>query len=186
MKNTIFNFVKKNLSNILFGILIVLLIYPTSRVVFLRLLSFSPSVEKIDNRVTIQSYNWNLQGVNVPDYDFNESKGKVVLINFWATWCTPCVAEMPSLEELYKDYGDKVKFVLVTSDIPETVLPFMKNKGFTLPIYNQLSNNPKEFNTSTIPRTFLLNKKGQIVIDASRADWNTSKTRKLIDELLME
>ena len=179
-------FIKKHYSNILYGIVVVLLLYPKTRVYFLQFLSFSPSVENVENRVKLENYTWNLQGVNTTDYNFEQAKGKVVLINFWATWCTPCVAEMPSIQSLYEDYGDKVDFILVTQEEAKIVTPFMKDKGFTLPIYNALSKNPKAFETNSIPRTFLINKKGEIVIDAARADWDTKKIRKLLDGLLKE
>ncbi len=180
------DFFKKHYSNILFGIVIVLMLYPPTRVKILRLISFSPSVENVANRVQLTNYNWNLQGVNTADYDFNQAKGKVVLVNFWATSCMPCVAEMPSIEDLYQDYGDKVTFILVTRESKDNITPFMAARGFTLPIYNSASTTPTEFDTNTIPRTFLLNKKGEIVIDAGRADWNTNKIRAYIDELLAE
>ena len=180
------NFLKKHYSNILFGIAVVLMLYPPTRVKILRLISFSPSVENVENRVKLATYNWNLQGVNTADYDFNQAKGKVVLVNFWATSCMPCVAEMPSIEDLYKDYADKVDFILVTREPKDKIMPFMAARGFTLPIYNSVSTVPTEFETNTIPRTFVLNKKGEIVIDTGRADWNTIKIRAYIDELLLE
>ncbi len=177
---------KKSISNILFVIVIALLLYPKSKTWILRQISFSPGIENVENRVKVSSYNWALQGLNTENYDFNQAKDKVVIINFWATWCVPCIAEMPSLQELYDDYGDKVVFLLVTSDSNEKVAPFLRERGFSMPIYNQVSNAPKEFFTKTIPKTFLIDKKGQIVIEASRADWNTKKVRKLLDALLVE
>ena len=180
------DFLKKHYSNILFGFAIVLLLHPTSKAYILRLISFSPSIESKENRVQISTYHWNLHGLNTEDYDFNQAKGKVVIINFWATWCVPCVAEMPSLQELHEDYGDKVVFILVTSDESAKVDPFLQENGFTLPIYNQTTQAPKEFYTQTIPKTFMLNKKGEIVVEAGRADWNSSKIRKQIDQLLAE
>ncbi len=179
--------ITKNLvSNILFGIVILLMIVPTSRAWILRQLSFSPGIEKIENRVQLQSYDWALKGLNTEDLDFNQEKGKVVIVNFWATWCTPCVAEMPSIQELYADYGDKVDFILVTSDAKQKVLPFLEKHKFTLPIYNQITQAPKEFYTETIPKSFLLDKKGNIVVNSGRADWNAKKIRRVIDKLLKE
>jgi thiol-disulfide isomerase/thioredoxin len=177
-------FIKKHYSNILFGLLVVLLIYPPTRVQFLRLLSFSPSVESVENQVQLEHYNWSLKGINTADYDFNKAKNKIVIVNFWATWCMPCVAEMPSLEALYKDYGDKVDFILVTTDEVTKITPFMKEKGFTLPIYQQLTKAPSEFETTTIPRTFLIDKQGRIIIDTGRANWNSSSIRRLLDSLI--
>jgi thiol-disulfide isomerase/thioredoxin len=177
---------KDLISNILFGILIVAMIVPASRAWILRQIAFSPSIESVENRVQIKSYDWALQGVNTTNLDFNQEKGKVVIINFWATWCTPCVAEMPSLQELYEDYGNKVSFVLVTTDTKQKVLPFLEKHQFTLPIYNQVSQAPDEFFTETIPKTFLLDKNGKIVVKAGRADWNSKKIRKLLDRLISE
>ena len=179
-------FLKKHLSNILFVILIGLLLYPKSKAWILRQISFSPNIESTKERIKIDTYNWQLQGINTDNYDFNQAQGKVVLVNFWATWCPPCIAEMPSIQALYNDYGDKVDFILVTSDTQDKVLPFMKERAFNMPVYNALSNAPNAFFTKTIPRTFLLDKQGNIVINAARADWNTQKVRKLLDVLLAE
>ena len=177
---------KKLLSNLLFVVLIALLLYPKSKAWILRQISFSPSIEKKADWKPVDTYQWQLQGINTENYDFNTAKGKVVLVNFWATWCPPCIAEMPSIQALYEDYGDKVTFLLVTSDGREKVLPFMEEHQYTLPVYNALSQAPQAFYTKTIPRTFLLDKKGRIVINASRANWNTSKVRALLDKLLAE
>jgi thiol-disulfide isomerase/thioredoxin len=177
---------KKHYSNILFVIAIGLLLHPTSKAWILKMISFSPSIEKVSDRVQIQSYNWHLKGLNTEDFDFNQAKGKLVIVNFWATWCVPCVAEMPSLQALYEDYGDQVVFLLVTSDKLNKVKPFLKEHQFNLPIYNQLSASPKEFETQTIPKTFMINKKGQIVVESGRADWNAKSIRKQIDLLLSE
>lgn len=177
---------KNQISNIIYGLLIALLIIPQTRIYFLKLVSFSPSVKSEEQRTQLTDYNWQLQGMNTADFDFNSAKGKVVLVNFWATWCTPCVAEMPSIQSLYNDYKDKMIFVLVTTDTPDKVSPFMQNKGFDLPVYNSITANPAQLNTNTIPKTFLINKKGEIVVESARADWNTQKIRKTIDQLLSE
>ncbi len=66
-------FNKKLIGNIFYIVLFALLVYPKTRVYFLRMLSFSPSVEKVSERVKLSTYDWQLQGVNVPDLDFNEA-----------------------------------------------------------------------------------------------------------------
>jgi len=179
-------FIKRRYSDILFGILIVLLLIPKTRVYFLRIFSFSPGVESVEQRKQLIDYNWELRGLNTPDYSFEQARGRVVLVNFWATWCMPCVAEMPGLQALYEDYGDKVDFVLLTTDDKAKTLAFLQEHHFSFPVYHAVGGIPQEFHTQTIPRSFLLDKKGYIVIDTGRADWDTAKVRKLLDDLLEE
>lgn len=65
----------------------------------------------------------------------SDLKGKPVLINFWATWCGPCVMEMPAFERLMEDYGDEISLVAVNcGDDAETVKDFVEENGFTFPI----------------------------------------------------
>lgn len=71
---------------------------------------------------------------------FDEAKGKVVVINFWATWCPPCVEEMPELAKFYKDYADRgVTFLSFSADHPttidEAVRPFVQKHKLPFPVY---------------------------------------------------
>lgn len=186
------NFIKKHIWNIIFGLFIAILVFNPfglgldikSKIT--RLLSFSPSVTNEAERKSLSSYNWNIKKNNEAEsIDFNKFKGKVVLVNFWATWCPPCVAEMPSLQNLYNDYGDKIEFVLLANDEKAKVDAFLRKNAYSMPIYFEESNTPDQFKTSSIPATFLIDKKGNIVIDKKgAADWNSRKTREIIDKLL--
>src|SRR5690554_6776339 len=98
-------FLKKNWSNVLFGVLVVLLIIPQTRMpiqVFVqRLIAFSPSEVAVEKRVVLEDYNWDLRKLDGGAANMRESNGKVAIINLWATWCPPYVAEMPSFQKLY-------------------------------------------------------------------------------------
>ncbi len=98
---------KKNWSNILFIIFIILLIVPQTRkplqVGLNRIIAFSPSKISENNRETLEDYNWNLANLEGKAVNFNESIGKVAVVNIWATWCPPCIAEMPSFQKLYDE-----------------------------------------------------------------------------------
>lgn len=184
-------FLKKNWSNILFFAFLALLIIPQTRMpiqVFVqRLISFSPSEKKEENRETLEDYNWNLIQLNAENVNFSRSKGEVTLVNFWATWCPPCVAEMPSFQKLYDDYGDRVDFYFVTSEKPEKVNGFMNKNGYSLPIFLQSFKAPDALESNALPTTYLISKSGAIVIDETgAADWNSKKMRTLLDELLVE
>lgn len=184
-------FLKKNWSNILFGIVVVLMIIPQTRMpiqVFVqRLISFSPSETSEDKREILQDYQWPLQELNADEINFSQSKGKVAIVNIWATWCPPCVAEMPSFQKLYDDYGSNVDFYFVTSEEPEKVQRFLDKHKYTLPTYIQAYDAPEQMRTRVLPTTFVLSKEGEIVInETGTANWNSDKTRNLLDRLLAQ
>ena len=175
---------KKQITNIVFVVLISLLIYPPTKVYFIRLISFAPSIENVENQKTLQNTNWNLKGINTESLHFNSLDNTVVFISFWATWCPPCVAEMPSMKALYQDYKDKVTFLFITDENWSTVSKFYTKNQYDFPTYNQVTNAPKEFESSSIPATFILSKDKKIVIDKKGpANWSSATTRKLLDAL---
>ncbi|MGC1205834.1 MAG: TlpA disulfide reductase family protein [Flavobacteriaceae bacterium] len=177
-------------SNILFLIIIALLLVPQTRQpiqVFLhRVISFvNPVSVNKSSLVKIEDYNWELKNINGNVFNFKETKGKVVLINFWATWCPPCIAEMPSMQLLYADYKDKVEFIFVSNESETVINNFLNKNKYTFEVFNSKSEYPEYFNIKSIPRTFIIDKKGHIVIDKSGAvNWNSDSVRNTIDELL--
>jgi thiol-disulfide isomerase/thioredoxin len=185
---------RKKISNIVFLIFIILILNPGTRSWFatpqawiMRQLAFSPSIENVSDRINVPNYNWNLKGINSEDINFTALKGKVIFVNFWATWCAPCRAEMPMIQSLYTDYKDKIAFILVTSDNEKKVETFLKNNKYNLPMYNMLSREPKQFATRSIPASYLLDKNGNIIISKiGAANWNSDKVRKTLDELIKQ
>ncbi|MCK0125060.1 TlpA family protein disulfide reductase [Gelidibacter sp. F2691] len=181
---------KSQRNNIIFLGIILIMIIPQTRQpiqVFLQkgLAMFSPSIVDEEDRITLTDYNWQLVDENGLRYDFNEAKGKVVFINFWATWCPPCIAEMPSMEKLYQDYKDDVVFLFVSSEQQEVISKFKQKNDYDFLVHASITANPVQLETSAIPRTFVINQQGHILIDKTgAADWNSKKVRALLDELL--
>ena len=152
-----------------------------------KVFAFSPSVTSVEDRKTIADYNWVLEKNNRDRTEFSQFEGKVVLVNFWATWCPPCIAEMPSFQELYKDYKDEVVFLFVSSEDHQTVRGFLDRKNYSLPAYRPLNNAPDPLNGKVLPTTFLIGKNGEIAINkVGAADWNSEAVRSTIDNLLAE
>ena len=179
-------------SNIFFLVVIVLLIIPQTRQpiqVFLNkgLALFSPSIESETNRTSINFEDWQLKDLKGKVINFKDLENKVIFLNFWATWCPPCIAEMDGIQELYNDYKDDAVFLLISSEDISIVQNFIKKKGYSLNSYVPLADYPSNFNIRSIPRTFLINKKGEIVIDKSgAANWNSNKVRTKLEELISQ
>lgn len=180
---------KISIKNIIFIIIIALLIIPQTRqhiqiAIHTITAKFSPSVEK-DDIEQLSSYNWKLQDLEGNNYNLDSAKGKVMFVNIWATWCPPCIAEMSSIQSLYNDYNDKIEFILVSNEDKEVIKNFLKTKNYNLKICTPLTKTPETFNVKSIPRTFILDRSGNIIIDESgAANWNSEKVRNTIDKLL--
>jgi cytochrome c biogenesis protein CcmG/thiol:disulfide interchange protein DsbE len=119
-------------------------------------------------------------------------RGDVVLLNVWATWCQPCVVEMPSIEHLYHDYGPQgLKVIAISIDDPgtdSTIRAFVRDHGLTFDILHDPTGAiEKDYQTTGVPETFVIGKDGVIrkkIIGAS--DWNDQGDRALIAQLLKE
>lgn len=112
----------------------------------------------------------------------DDLKGKVLFINFWATWCPPCIAEMPSIEKLYGNFKgeENVVFILVDADNdPQKAQAFMAKNGWTLPVYFPGGNIPADYYTGTLPTTVIVDKSGSITYkNSGTADYGS---RKMVD-----
>jgi thiol-disulfide isomerase/thioredoxin len=151
-----------------------------------KLISFAPSEVAEEKRFILKDYHWNLIAPENKSVNFQEFQNQVVVVNFWATWCPPCVAEMPEFQALYDDYGTEVVFLFVTNEDATVVNTFMHKKGYTLPVYYSQNAPPSLLQSSAIPATFVIGKSGEIVVDKTgAANWNSESTRALLDRLLL-
>lgn len=175
-------------SNIIFGIVLFLMLYKPTRIWFIRQVSFSPSVEKVEGGARVFDYNWELKGINTSDVNFSEFKGKVIFLNFWATWCPPCIAELPSIQNFYNDFNKEVAFVFVTNENWKEINSFFKKENYQFPVYQSKTSYLEELpSVKSIPRTFVIDKQGNIRVDKSgAANWNSTSFRKEIENMLQE
>lgn len=144
-----------------------------------------PKVIKNKTKLESETYLWKLQNQDGIVFSLNDFKDKVVFINLWATWCPPCIAEMPDLQKLYGDYGDKVEFLFVSNEQTDEVHKFMVKNNYTLPYYKPVTQYPDQLLAKSIPTTYVINKKGEITIyKAGLAKWNSQRIRKVLDVLI--
>ena len=181
---------KSRRNNIIFIIVIGLLIIPKTRQPIQVLLHkglalIIPMTINQNEQFSLESYNWKLKDKNGDIFNFEETKGKVVLVSFWATWCPPCIAEMPSMHKLFNDYNDKIEFVFVSNESSKVINQFLETNKYKFKVYNSVSSYPSVFEVTSIPRTYLISKTGNIIIDKNGvANWNSKMVRNTIDKLL--
>lgn len=113
-------------------------------------------------------------------------RGKAVLVNLWASWCPPCLAEMPGLQALYqKTDTAKVAFVLISLDAnPNKARALLKRKGYTLPVFFPAAPLPAPFDSPSIPSTVILTPSGRLADrHDGMADYDTPEFRAALEKL---
>jgi peroxiredoxin len=119
----------------------------------------------------------------------DQFRGKVVLLNFWATWCGPCRIEMPAMEQLYRSFSRKDFEILAVSTDAQGIAvtrPFQREMGFTFPVLHDADFRiGMRYGARTLPMTFLIDPHGIIRkrIFGAR-DWNTPEGRRLVQSLM--
>lgn len=142
-------------------------------------------------------------GAQMPDYRLTDSRtgdslslreryqGTVTLVNIWATWCVPCLTEMPSMQKAYEALGGsgfRIAAVSVDEAADDEVNEFVEKLGLTFDILHDRSTGiQKVYQTTGVPESFLINREGIIVRRVIGAhDWNSPVNRALIERLLQE
>lgn len=197
-KQTVLNYFKKKkplsiFFDATFVLVIALLIIPATRketaAFFIRLTSFPASTLDSDEQFKVSSSvnKWQLFTLDGKRVSYSELSDKPLFINIWATWCPPCVAELPGIEELNDQFGKDVSFILVSNEDPTTIKTFAEKHGYDkLPFY--YSNTvPSDFTSNSIPTTFILDRNGVVKVSKKgAAKWNSNKTEKLLEQLIKE
>ncbi|MFC6996047.1 TlpA family protein disulfide reductase [Rufibacter roseus] len=128
-----------------------------------------------------------ITGLDGKTVNFETLKGKVIFLNVWATWCPPCVAEMPNIQSLYnKLYSNKIAFVMLSVDRGGMgkVKKYIEKKGYTFPVYLPHSNFPEEFQSPSIPTTYIISPEGKIVAtQVGMAAYDTKEMREYLLQL---
>ena len=140
-------------------------------------------------RVGYRAPNFRLKNLEGKEISLASFKGKVVFLNFWATWCVPCKIEMPSMEALYQEYKeDGLEILAVSNDLQgeSVVQPFVDETGLTYPILmdENFRINAK-YLVRSIPTSILIGRDGVITHTLIGArDWHAPEARDLIRQLL--
>lgn len=146
--------------------------------------------ENINNTAPVSDLDKTGLNLKMTDRDghiktLEEFKGKVIFLNYWATRCPPCLAEMPSIDKLHEELGNEVAFVMLSFDEDfEKAKAFDKRKGYNLPIYAPAGNLPTMFQSSALPTTFIIDADGNLAMThKGMADYSTIKFKKFLNSL---
>lgn len=131
-----------------------------------------------------EAIDFTLKDLKGKTHTLSDYKGKLVFLNFWATWCPPCRAEMPSMQKMYEE-SDKDKFVMLAVNLREPankVEDFAQKNGYTFPILLDSSGRiGSKYRVHSIPTTFIVDQGGKLVakISGSR-EWSWKDLKKLL------
>ncbi len=137
--------------------------------------------------LTDTDYNFAMVTAGGEQVFLSDFKGKVTFVNVWASWCPPCVAEMPTIETLYTQVSEHedIRFIMLSVDEERAnANTFMSNKGYTMPYQFPASPLPNAFNSTALPTTYVVSRDGQIVYEkAGIADYSSPAFRDWLIEL---
>ncbi|MGW8123941.1 TlpA family protein disulfide reductase [Roseivirga echinicomitans] len=140
-----------------------------------------------EDEFTNADYNFRLVNQEGIKIDVRDLKGKTIFINIWATWCPPCVAEMPNINSLYNKIENKedIVFLMISHDDEmRTANAWIKRKGFDFPIYKLATPLPDVFETGVVPSTFVVSPEGKVVVSKTgMANYDTNRFRKYLLKL---
>ena len=144
-----------------------------------------------DMDVTFVDFDVNLlqfEDLEGSQFSLRDFRGKTLFINYWATWCNPCLAEMPSMVELYNKYKDNqdIVFLYLSKENKNTIIDYIpKDETLSqLPLYKIISDD-ELFSTRGIPTTFIVDSSGEVVVkDVGSAIWNDQSVIDYLNNIL--
>lgn len=151
------------------------------------LFAAEPTIIPVENRARLKDYDWKLKDAQWHIFDFDKARGKVVFINFWATWHLPSRVQLEDVQKLYDRYQGKMEFYVITNQERELPEEFMARKGFTFPITYLIVGERAPMEIMPPPGSYLIDKKGDIVVQQRAiADWDNNQIYQLLDRLTTE
>jgi len=132
---------------------------------------------------------WTLPNVGGGEAASGDFRGRVLVLNFWATWCTPCRRELPALQALHEALGDEglaVVAVSVDGGDPDRVARFAGDHGVTFPVVHDPAEEvARRYAATAWPTTFVVDRSGHVVYGVAGAwDWSAPETRVALRALL--
>ncbi|HAO07511.1 MAG TPA: TlpA family protein disulfide reductase [Chryseobacterium sp.] len=187
--------IRKNWSTvIMIAVLILLWVNPDAKAWVMRQMIstglFNSKIEEKTEESSLVTPNFSVKNENGEIIETSQLRGKVVFINFWASWCPPCRAEFPSVQKLYDRYRSNEDMIFLTVNLDDEMIlgkKYLQKEKFSIPFLVPNDSIPKELYSGSIPATTVLDKTGKIRMHHSgMADYSKDSFYKEIDGLLKE
>lgn len=125
-----------------------------------------------------------MTGLDGQAMSLNNFAGKPVFLNFWATWCGPCVSEMGSIEKASKQFKDEIVFLAVSNEAPSLIKSYVKKNKLSFN-FAHLDVTYLDVYVTVLPTTLLIDRNGQIVEEeAGYRDWTSPDSMEKLESLL--
>lgn len=127
-------------------------------------------------------YGWTIRPLEGRETTLESYRGEVLFINLWASWCTPCVRELGSIERLRERLGDAdVRFLIVAAEGERPVRRFLRRYQYDLPFYLEISRIPATFGLRGLPTSWVVDRDGRIVLlRHGEAVWDTDEVEAFV------
>lgn len=172
-------------TDIFFLVFIVMMFTTDGRVMFQRIILktgiFGDFNANESRQLSDASLQWQFEDENGQPAQLADFKGQMVFLNYWATWCPPCNAEMPSIIELMEKADGKVKFVFLTHEGRERVEKHLTRKEWNLPVYYYQFAPPEQIASPSLPTTFIIDRDGKMIYQSKgMRDWSDDEALELL------
>ena len=142
---------------------------------------FQPDTELVESEYKKAQLNFPVYTSEGNRISLDDFEGKTIFMNVWATWCPPCIAEMPNIQGLYEQLENDpdIVFIMLSLDEDhEKARAFMERKEFTMPIYFPAGRMPGVYSSTVVPTTYVISPEGYIVSEKrGMAKYNTEGFR---------
>ena len=132
---------------------------------------------------------WKAHALSGEEFVISEKfPNKVLFLNLWATWCGPCIKEMPSIQKLHDRFKDKVAFLCLSDEESGEIQKFVEKEKYTLPFYYYPKGSlPSALQTRGIPATFIISKEGTVAFaHVGAVNWNHENVATFLEDLLAQ
>ena len=130
-------------------------------------------------------YDWTIRPLDGTPVALDAFRGNVLFINLWASWCTPCVREMETIEQLRARLADtEVRFLIVAAEGERAVRRHLRRYPYDLPVYLEVDPIPPAFGLRGLPTSWVVDREGRILIlQHGEAVWNTDEVERFVRDV---